>query len=108
MGLLLRLGFLGVLVVFPNGRDRWLCRCPIVLPLRDDPGYTILIEPLSMEHGGGYIATVSDLPGCMSDGETREEAAHHVGDAIRAWMKAAQELGRVIPQPARLALAAGE
>lgn len=32
--------------------------------------YPIVIEPLSQEDGGGYVATVPDLPGCMSGGET--------------------------------------
>ncbi len=33
--------------------------------------YTVVIKALSDEDGGGYVATVPDLPGCMSDGETR-------------------------------------
>jgi len=37
--------------------------------------YSIVIAPLSAEDGGGYLATVPDLPGCMSDGASREEAA---------------------------------
>ena len=36
--------------------------------------YPVLIEPLPVEDGGGFVATVPDLPGCMSDGETPEEA----------------------------------
>jgi len=34
--------------------------------------YPVLIEPLSLEDGGGFLATVPDLPGCMSDGDTAE------------------------------------
>jgi len=63
------------------------------------PNYTILIEPLSPEDGGGFLATVPDLPGCMSDGETREEAARNVEDAIVCWIDAARELGREVPAP---------
>ncbi|WP_306557882.1 type II toxin-antitoxin system HicB family antitoxin [Bradyrhizobium sp. DASA03005] len=33
--------------------------------------YKIIIEPLSEEDGGGIVATVPDLPGCMSDGANR-------------------------------------
>ena len=40
-----------------------------------NPDYAVLIEPLSEEDGGGFVATVPDLPGCMSDGDTREAAA---------------------------------
>ncbi|MDQ2802328.1 MAG: type II toxin-antitoxin system HicB family antitoxin [Pseudomonadota bacterium] len=46
-------------------------------------------------------ATVPDLPGCMSDGETRELAARNVGDAIEAWIEEARALGRAIPVPSR-------
>jgi antitoxin HicB len=48
--------------------------------------YPIVIEPLSKEDGGGFVAIVPDLPGCMSDGETREEAARNVADAIISWI----------------------
>jgi antitoxin HicB len=68
--------------------------------------YPIVIEALPPEEGSGYLATVPDLPGCMSDGETREEAAHNVADAIAAWIEEATAIGRPIPEPSRrLALA---
>ena len=63
--------------------------------------YAIIVEPLSAEDGGGFVATVPDLPGCMSDGETPQEALTNVEDAIRAWIEAANELGHVVPQPTR-------
>ncbi len=69
--------------------------------LRDHPDYSVLIEPLAREDGGGYLATVPDLPGCMSDGETRELAARNVGEAIDAWIEEATALGRSIPAPSR-------
>ena len=65
------------------------------------PDYPVLIEPLSPEDGGGYLATVPDLPGCMSDGETRELAARNVADAIEAWIEEAHALGRAIPVPSQ-------
>ncbi len=61
--------------------------------------YTVVISALSAADGGGYIATVPELPGCMSDGATREEAARNVKSAIEAWIEEAQELGRPIPEP---------
>lgn len=68
--------------------------------------YPVIIEPLSAEDGGGYLARVPDLPGCMSDGETPQEAVTNVQDAIRSWMEAAQDHGRPVPPPsAHLALA---
>lgn len=66
-----------------------------------DLRYAVLIEPLSEDDGGGFLATVPDLPGCMSDGETPEEALVNVQDAIAAWLEAALELGRPIPEPSR-------
>lgn len=68
--------------------------------------YPVVIETLSEEDGGGFVATVPDLPGCMSDGATREEAARNIADAIAAWIEEATRLGRPVPTPsAHLALA---
>src|SRR5271165_2211842 len=61
------------------------------------PDYAILIEPLPEEDGGGFLATVPDLPGCMSDDDTREAAARNIDDAIAAWLEEARTLGRDIP-----------
>ena len=69
--------------------------------------YTILIESLSKDDGGGYLSTVPDLPVCMSDGPTREQAARNVADAIAAWSEEAQALGREIPSPSTHLLATG-
>lgn len=44
--------------------------------------YKIIVVPLSAEDGGGYAAYLPDVPGCMSDGETPEEAALNVQDAL--------------------------
>ena len=63
------------------------------------PEYAVVIEPPSEEDGGGFLATVPDLPGCMSDGETREEAARNVEDAIASWLEEARSVGRAIPGP---------
>jgi antitoxin HicB len=61
--------------------------------------YTVVIESLSEDDGGGYLARVPELPGCMSDGETRAEALTNVEDAICCWIEAAREMGRPIPEP---------
>jgi antitoxin HicB len=65
--------------------------------------YSVLLEPLPLGEGGGFLATVPDLPGCMSDGETPEEAVANIQDAILAWMEAARDLGHDIPKPSRRA-----
>lgn len=63
--------------------------------------YRIIVDPLSQEDGGGFLATVPDLPGCMSDGETPEEAVHNVADAIEAWLEVEMRFGRPAPVPTR-------
>jgi antitoxin HicB len=68
--------------------------------------YPVLIEPLSAEDGGGFLATVPDLPGCMSDGETPEEALANVRDAVAAWIDEARALGRTVPTPSARHVAA--
>jgi antitoxin HicB len=68
--------------------------------------YAVIIQPLSNENGGEILATVPDLPGCMSNGQTPEEALRHVHNAIEAWIKAAHDMRSAVPQPSRkLALA---
>jgi antitoxin HicB len=61
--------------------------------------HSIWVRPLSDEDGGAWLAEVPDLPGCMSDGETPEEAVLNVQDAIQEWIAAAAEMGREVPAP---------
>lgn len=68
--------------------------------------YPVIIAPLPSEDGGGFLATVPDLPGCMSDGDTPEEVIVNVQDAIVTWIEAAQDMRHAVPSPShRLALA---
>jgi predicted RNase H-like HicB family nuclease len=67
----------------------------------DNPRYAIIIEPLRESEGGGYLATVPDLPGCVSDGATDVEALENAHDAIEAWIEQAEKMGRAIPTPTR-------
>jgi antitoxin HicB len=67
------------------------------IPDFDD--YPFEIRPLSEEDGGGFLITFPDLPGCMSDGETPEEAIREGRDAFRCWMLAHIEDGRPVPLP---------
>lgn len=65
--------------------------------------YKVVIEPLSDDDGGGYLATVPELAGCMSDGRTRAEALANVEDAIATWLYCARKMGTPIPEPNRAA-----
>ncbi|MBS3909161.1 MAG: type II toxin-antitoxin system HicB family antitoxin [Actinobacteria bacterium] len=46
-----------------------------------------------------FIAEVPELPGCMADGETYQEALANVEVVIQEWLDTAKELGRPIPKP---------
>ncbi len=61
--------------------------------------YPATIQPLSKEDGGGYLVSFPDLPGCIADGATPEEAFHQAEDAMISWMKTAKEFGDKIPVP---------
>ncbi len=65
--------------------------------------YPIVVEPLPIEEGSGFLATAPDLPGCMSDGATPEEAVSNIQDAIAVWIEAARDLGHAVPKPSRRA-----
>ena len=62
--------------------------------------YRITLRPLAPADGGGWLAEVPELPGCMSDGETPQQALDNVMDAIGCWIEAAREDGRPVPAPA--------
>ena len=42
----------------------------------------------------GYIVDVPQLPGCMSQGKTLDEAIANVKDAIKGWLQVEEMLGR--------------
>jgi antitoxin HicB len=63
--------------------------------------YPVIISPIPLADGGGFAAVVPDLPGCMSDGETPEEAIANVGDAISEWIATAVARGVEVPTPTR-------
>ena len=65
--------------------------------------YAILVEPLADADGGGWLASVPALPGCVDDGENREAALADVQNAIAEWKDAAaRQLGRDVPSRAAL------
>ncbi len=46
-----------------------------------------------------FLVEVPDLPGCMADGKTRQEAIGNAEGIIQEWIETARELGRPIPPP---------
>ncbi|MEW6232308.1 MAG: type II toxin-antitoxin system HicB family antitoxin [Chloroflexota bacterium] len=45
-----------------------------------------------------FIAEVPELPGCMADGATYQEALANAEVVIQEWIETARELGRPIPE----------
>jgi antitoxin HicB len=63
--------------------------------------YPFRIRPLTAEEGGGYLIEFPDLPGCMSDGETIDEAIANGADALHSWLATARAFGDSVPPPSR-------
>jgi predicted RNase H-like HicB family nuclease len=62
--------------------------------------YTIeLVRDEEDEGNAGYIAEVDELPGCLSQGATPEEAIRNIFDAMEGWLSVALEDGTPIPEP---------
>lgn len=58
------------------------------------------LRPLSKAEGGGWLITWPDLPGCMSDGDTPEEAIGNGRDAFKSWISVRQKnLKLATPKP---------
>jgi predicted RNase H-like HicB family nuclease len=71
-----------------------------ITPPHPFEAYTHIISPLPADEGGGYLLTIPDLPGCLSDGETEAEAVENGRDAFMATVAALSDIGREIPAPA--------
>lgn len=56
---------------------------------------------LEVADEGGFVVSVPDLPGCWTQGETRDEALANAKEAIGAYLEALEELGRAPPKPRR-------
>jgi antitoxin HicB len=54
---------------------------------------------LTREDGGGYSVTVPALPGCVSQGETREEALAMIREAIEGYLESLAAHGDPLPGP---------
>lgn len=57
--------------------------------------YTAIFEPAEE---GGYVVSVPALPGCMTQGETFEEAHEMIKDAIKGYLAVLKEEGEKIPE----------
>ena len=46
-----------------------------------------------------WVAEIPDLPGCVADGDTPDEAVESLEEAKRLWIEARLENGHPIPEP---------
>jgi antitoxin HicB len=58
--------------------------------------YRVLIEP---DEDGVYVAECPTLPGCISQGKTREEAVANIKDAIAGYLASLEKHGDPVPLP---------
>ena len=58
--------------------------------------YPITIHP---DPDGGYVAEIEELPGCMTQAETIDEAFKAIEDARQVWINGTYEIGQDIPLP---------
>ncbi|HOQ51791.1 MAG TPA: type II toxin-antitoxin system HicB family antitoxin [Candidatus Atribacteria bacterium] len=56
--------------------------------------YTVLIEK---NEEGGYTVTVPSLPGCITQGDTPEEAITNAEEAIMGYIEALKDIGKPVP-----------
>ncbi|MCD8108784.1 MAG: type II toxin-antitoxin system HicB family antitoxin, partial [Clostridiales bacterium] len=51
------------------------------------------------DEDGCYVTEVPELPGCMADGKTPQEALQNTQDVIKIWLDCAKADGERIPEP---------
>jgi antitoxin HicB len=74
----------------------------------DFEGYTIQMWPLAKDEGGGWLITFPDLPGCMSDGESIEEAIRNGQDALGCYLAVTKKYGDALPKPGSASRTSGQ
>ena len=57
--------------------------------------YRVLIE---QDEDGVYVAEVPSLPGCISQGETREQALENIREAIAGYLESLEAHGEPVPR----------
>ncbi len=51
------------------------------------------------EEDESFVVEVPELPGCIIDGKTYEQAVANSQQVIEEWIETAHDLGRPIPEP---------
>ena len=58
--------------------------------------YRVLIQP---DEDGCFVAEVPSLPGCISQGKSRDEALENIREAISLYLESLQAHGDAVPPP---------
>lgn len=61
-----------------------------------DPGYMRRLTP---DPSGGYTATIHELPGCIAEGDTADEALANLEEAAKGWIASARASGYSVQDP---------
>ncbi|MDR2599980.1 MAG: type II toxin-antitoxin system HicB family antitoxin [Oscillospiraceae bacterium] len=61
--------------------------------------YNIVIRHVTDDSGSYYFAKVQEFDGCMSDGETVEDAYNNIFEAMQGWIETKLEVGFNVPVP---------
>ena len=69
--------------------------------------YPFITSVLPEAEGSGYLIEYPDLPGCMSDGETIQEAIEKGRGAVESWIETARAHGDEIPVPGSSSASSG-
>ena len=54
---------------------------------------------IEQDEDGKFVATCPTLPGCISQGETREQARANIIDAIKGYITSLRKHGEAVPPP---------
>jgi antitoxin HicB len=58
--------------------------------------YRIVIE---QDEDGQFVVECPSLPGCVSQGQTRDEAVANIKDAISDYLESLKKHGEAVPPP---------
>ena len=61
--------------------------------------YTTIIESINDEGGFYYVGRIMEFEGCMTDGDTKEEALQNLQEAMELWIETKLGNGFEVPEP---------
>ena len=72
------------------------CYNEAVMKKRRSGVYVVILEP--DDEGQGFTVRVPALPGCVTEGSTREEALANAREAISGFIEALEKAGEAVPE----------